>query len=63
MARIEAKDGVREDHRLRGTLGLDFDLGNEAILEAYGGYEQNWSTVAQRQYGGGVFGIKFTKGF
>ena len=57
------RDEVREDQRLRGTLGLEFDLGHEAILEAFSGYERNWSTVEDKDYGGAVFGIQLSKGF
>jgi len=57
------EDGIREDHRFRGTLGIDWDLGNEIILEGYGGYQRNQSTVPEKDYGGGVFGIAISKVF
>jgi len=56
-------DGIREDQRLRGTLGVDWDLGDETIVGVFGGYQRNWSTVPEKDYGGGVFGVQMTRNF
>ncbi|HEY6631014.1 MAG TPA: hypothetical protein VIZ90_06155 [Rhizobiaceae bacterium] len=56
-------DDLREDHRFRGTVGIDWDLGNEIVLESYVGYQRNESTLPEKDYGGGVFGIAISKVF
>jgi len=57
------EDGIRKDHRFRGTLGIDWNLGNEVVLESYAGYQKNWSTLEEKAYSGGIFGIAISKVF
>ncbi len=55
--------GLREDDRLRVTLGSDWDVRENTTIGAFAGYERNWSTRADADYGGPVVGIALTQGF
>ncbi len=56
-------DDLREDQRIRGTVGIDWEFAEQATLGTFAGYERNHSTVDAKDYGGPVFGIQLTKKF
>lgn len=55
--------GGRRDRRFRGTAGIQWDFGQGLSAETYAGYQDNSSTIALKDYRGGVFGIQLTKQF
>ena len=57
------EDGIRDDRRFRGTLGFEWDLGQQVVLEGFGGYQRNWSMLATKDYGGAVLGVAVKKVF
>jgi len=57
------ENGIREDHFFRGTLGIDWDVGDGLIVSGFGGYETNDSTVLEKDYDGGIFGFEVSKTF
>jgi len=57
------EEGGRRDRRTRVAVGLEWDFPNKVTVETFGGYLRNRSTVDEKDYGGGIFGIQFTEGF
>jgi len=55
--------GAREDRYLRSTLGIEWQFWDRATIEAFGGYQRNSSTIARKDYGGGIFGVALSKTF
>lgn len=55
--------GGRNDQRLRATAGIQWDFGDGLNAEAFAGYQDNSSTIAQKDYRGALLGLQFSKAF
>ena len=55
--------GGRRDERLRATAGVDWNLNEKTVIETFVGYQQNNSTLQEKDYDGAVLGLQLTKQF